>query len=324
MYRGEKKFLCTLLSVAIVLVSIGWVMKVHAQEYPTRMIDIIVPLVPGGATDVLARLIGHHAEKKWGVRVNVINKPGGNTIPANLEVYLAKPDGYTMFSDSQSSCSLLEVAIRDLPFKVLDRTFIALMTASPHLFIVNTASPFKSLKDIESDAKRDPGHFTWGSGGGVGAGDFIMRQFFKAIGVDVLKTKPVTCRGGAEIVSFVAGGHMKFGSSTILAVLPHAAALRVVGVSGFRTSEFPDVPTAVEQGYPTLTGLFWTGISGPPKLPSHIIAKWDDVIQEMLKDPEILTKMKNLGLKPFYLNSSKAKEHVKKEMEFAAELWGLK
>jgi tripartite-type tricarboxylate transporter receptor subunit TctC len=326
MCRGKKKFLCTLLSVAIVLVSIGWVMRVQAQEYPTRAIDIIVPLAPGGATDTLARFIGHHVEKKWGVRLNVINKPGGNTVPANLEVYLAKPDGYTMFSDSQSSCSLMEVAIRDLPFKVLDRTFIAFTAASPHIFYANSASPIKNLKDVEAEVKKSPEQFTWGSFGGVGAGDFLWRQFFKAIGVDVSKTKPVVTRGGAEIVSFVAGGHIKLGTASPTSGLSHvrAGTVKVVGVSGFRSPDFPDMPTAVEQGYPTVTAMFWTSISGPPKLPSPIVNKWEEAIQEMLKDQEFVSKLKNLGFVPFYLNSREAREYVRKEIDEAVSLWGVK
>jgi len=325
MKRRNKKFVLSFVAFVIFALT-GWVAPVQAQEYPTKAIDMIVPFVPGGSTDLVARLIADHVKKKWGVPVNVINKPGGNTVPANLEVHTAKPDGYTMFSDSQSSCSLLEVAMKDLPFKVLDRTFVSFTTASPHVFFVNAASPFKTLNDLAADIKRDPEKATWGSFGGVGAGDFVMRQYFKAIGVDVNKTKPVVTRGGAEIVQFVAGNHIKFGSASPSSGAPHvkAGTVRVVGVSGFRTPDFPDAATAVEQGYPSVTAVFWTGISGPPKLPLPVVAKWNDAIQEMLKDQESVAKLKNLGLLPFYLNSNDAREHVRKEIEEAFRLWGLK
>lgn len=327
MHQREKKCWLWILSAAMIFLFTGGIASVQAQDkYPSRGIDVIVPFVPGGSTDLVGRLLAENVKKRWGVPVNVINKPGGNTVPASLEVYQAKPDGYTLFSDSQSSCSLLEVAIRDLPLKVLDRTFLAFTAASPHIFYVNAASPFKNLKDVEAEVKKDPEHFTWGSFGGVGAGDFLWRQFFKAIGVDVSKTKPVVTRGGAEIVSFVAGGHIKLGTATPTSGLPHvrAGTVKVVGVSGFRSPDFPDVPTAVEQGFPTVTAVFWTSMSGPPKLPSHIIGKWEEAIQEMLKDQEFLSKLKNLGFVPFYLNSRNAREYVGKEMDEAAKLWGLK
>jgi tripartite-type tricarboxylate transporter receptor subunit TctC len=327
MIREKKKFLWILPFVLIALISTGWVESIQAQEkYPSKAIEIIVPFVPGGSTDLIGRLIAENLKKKWGVRVNVINKPGGNTVPANLEVHQSKPDGYTVFSDSQSSCSLLEVAMKDLPFKVLDRTFIAFTTASPHIFYAKASSPIENLKDVEAEVKKNPGEFTWGSFGGVGAGDFLWRQFFKAINVDVAKTKPVVTRGGAEIVSFVAGGHIKLGTASPTSGLPHvrAGTVKVVGVSGFRSPDFPDVPTAVEQGYPTVTAVFWTAMTGPPKLPSNIVNKWEKAIEDMLKDQEFVSKSKNLGFKPFYLNSREAREYVRKEIDEATALWGVK
>ncbi len=327
---NQRKFTLLVEVLIIFILSIILTFSINhtqAQEkYPTRAIEIIVPFVPGGSTDLVARLIADNLKKRWGVPVNVINKPGGNTVPANLEVHQAKPDGYTVLSDSQSSCSLLEVAIRNLPFKVLDRTFIAFTAASPHIFYAKSASPIKNLKDVEAEVKKAPDQFTWGSFGGVGAGDFLWRQFFKAIGVDVVKTKPVVARGGAEIVSFVAGGHIKLGTASPASGLPHlrAGTVRVEGESGFRSPHFPDVPTAVEQGYPTVTAVFWNSISGPPNMPSYIIHKWEEAIQEMLKDQEFISKLKNLGLVPFYLNSREAKDYVAKEMEEASRLWGVK
>jgi tripartite-type tricarboxylate transporter receptor subunit TctC len=327
MDRKIRKCLLSVLFSFIALLLTGLVAPVQSQDkYPSDAIEIIVPFVPGGSTDLIGRLIADNLKKKWGVRVDVVNKPGGNTVPANLEVQQAKPDGYTVFSDSQSSCSLLEVAMKDLPFKVLDRTFIAFTSASPHIFYVNAKSPIENLKDVEAEVKRNPGEFTWGSFGGVGAGDFLWRQFFKAIGVDVSKTKPVVTRGGSEIVSFVAGGHIKLGTASPTSGLPYvrAGTVKVVGVSGFRSPDFPDVPTAVEQGYPTVTAVFWTAVTGPPNVPSNIVHTWEEAIQDMLKDQEFISKLKTLGFKPFYLNSRDAREYVKKEIEEAKTLWGEK
>ena len=327
MDQKARKYLSFSLVTLITILLNGWIAPVQSQEkYPSKPIEIIVPFLPGGSSDLVGRLVADRLKKKFEVPVSIVNKPGGNTVPANLEVHQSKPDGYTIFSDSQSSCSLLEVAVKDLPFKVLDRTFFAFTTASPHVFYVNAASPFNNLKDVEAEVKKNPGEFTWGSFGGVGAGDFVMRQFFKAINVDVEKTKPVVTRGGAEIVSFVAGGHIKLGTATPTSGLSHvrAGTVKVVAVSGFRTPEFPDVPTAVEQGYPTVTAVFWTGITGPPNVPSQIVKKLEEAIQEMLRNPEFLSKLKNLGLEPFYHNSRDAREYVRKEIIEVEKLWGVK
>src|SRR3990170_1505029 len=111
-----------ILSLALVVspgLLAAWSQPAASQtKYPARPIDIIVPFAPGAATDATARVTANYLEKKWGTRINVINKPGGNSVPANLEVYNAAPDGYTLMLDSQSSASMLPAAMRELPFKV--------------------------------------------------------------------------------------------------------------------------------------------------------------------------------------------------------------
>jgi tripartite-type tricarboxylate transporter receptor subunit TctC len=306
---------------------IGTASHVQSQDkYPTKAIDIIVPVVPGAGADFCARVMADFAKKRWNVPINVINKPGGNSVPANLEVHQAKPDGYTVLADSQSSCSFLEISTKDLPFRVLDRTFTAISTSSPHVFYVPSSSPVKNMKDLEAEIKRDPGTFTWATFGGVGAGDYVMRQFFKAIGVDVPKTKPVVVRGSAETLTLVAGNHIRSGTGSPAPGLPHvkAGTVRAVAVTGYRVADYPDVATAAEQGYPAVNAIYWWGINGPPKLPPHVVAKWDEVAQQMIKDPEVVAKLKNIGFAPFYLNPRDARELVRKEMEEAMRLWGVR
>jgi tripartite-type tricarboxylate transporter receptor subunit TctC len=301
----------------------------HAQpqdKYPGRAVDFIVPFVPGGGSDIYARLVAEFLKKRWNVPINVINKPGGGTVIANLEVYQAKPDGYTVLADAQSSCSLLEIAIRDLPFKILDRTFLGTLVASPSVFHVASSYPWKNMKDLESEARRDPGDFTWTSMGS-GAGDYLARLFFKAIGVDVLKTKPVLTKGAGESNSLVAGAHVKMGLGTATAVLPmvKGGMTRPLGITAFRMEDYyPGVPTTAEQGYPTLNPVWWFGFSGPPNLSPAVVSKWDEAIKDIMKDPEFLAKVKNIGGIPFHRASREFKEHVRKESEEAGKLWGLK
>jgi len=329
MNRVKEKFLFGLLFGLIIPMFIGWgwVANVQAQpKYPTKAIDIIVPFTPGGAVDLFARILAEDVKKKWGVPVNVINKPGGNTVPANLELYQAPPDGHILLADGHSGHGLFEVSMKDLPFKVLDRTYIAVLATGPQGYYVPSTSSMKNLKDVEAEVKKDPEHFTWGTLGGAGTGDFAVRQFFKAIGVDVSKTKPISCRGGSEMLSFTAGGHIKLGVAATGSALPHvrAGTVRVAGVTGSRALGFPEVPTAAEQGYPTVNATFYLGISGPPKLPPHVMAKWDEALREMIRDQGFISRLKNVSLAPYYLNSHEAREAAKAYIEEARSLWGLK
>ena len=306
----------------------GWSQPAASQsKYPTRPIDIIVPFAPGAATDATARVIANYMEKKWKTRINVINKPGGNSVPANLEVYNAAPDGYTMMLDSQSSASMLHVAMRELPFKVLDRTFVALVAAHPLIVIVSAKSPIKTLQDLVAVAKKDPDSFSWGSLGGAGLQDFGARQFFKAIGVDVARTKPVMAPGGAPVVTMTAGGQLKMGSSTSAGVLSayKAGIVRPLAQTGkTRHEAFPETPTFEEAGYPSVTVYFWTGISGPPKLPREIVDTWNKALKEAFADPEFIALIKKTGGVPFYNHDREMRSYVQAEMEEVSHLWGLK
>jgi tripartite-type tricarboxylate transporter receptor subunit TctC len=327
MYLTNKKVLVSLASLLVFIILTGWVGQARSQDkFPTRAIDIIIPTAAGGGADLFARVIVENLKKRWNVPINVINKPGGNTVIGNLELHRARPDGYTVMADAQSGSMLLEIASKDLPFKVLDRTFIAVVVVCPHVFYVPSASPVKNLKELEAEARKDPAGFTWSSFGGASPGDFLMRQFFKAIGVDVAKTKPVSARGGSETLTLTAGGHIKLGSGTPASGLPHvrAGTVRVVGVTGRRVPEFPDAPTAEEQGYPAVNAVYHQGISGPPNMAPPILAKWEEALRELGKDQETVSKLKNIGFVSFYLNSHDTKELTRKGMEEARILWGLK
>ncbi len=326
MCKAKKWFLPSLLLIIFLLT--GWVGPVQSQgDYPNKAIDIIVPFAPGASTDIWTRITADYLKKKWGVPVNVVNKPGGNTVPACLEVYNAKTDGYTLLADNNPSSSMLPIVVKNLPFKIMDRTFIAITAITPMVIIVTSTSPYKSLKDLEVEAKKDPENFTWTSLGGAGAQDFTSRQFIKAIGVDVFKTKPIMSQGGAHAVTLTAGGHVKFGVGTTSGALPAISGgmVRSLAITTkTRYPDLPDVPTTAELGYPTVSCLYWIGISGPPNLPSHIVDKWDKTLQEMLKDPGIVTKLKNIMALSFYHNERETREYVIKETEEVAQLWGLK
>jgi tripartite-type tricarboxylate transporter receptor subunit TctC len=182
MVQGKKNVLLCLVFVLVIFLSAGWFEQVQSQEkYPAKPVDLIVGYPPGGATDLAARVLTIYLEKKWGGRVNVINKPGGNAIPAILEVLKARPDGYTLLADVITSYSMLHIALKDVPFKATDRDILAIWGSTPNAWFVPPNSPFKTLKDVEAEAKRDPENFTWTSLGGPSPQDFCMKQFSKPL-----------------------------------------------------------------------------------------------------------------------------------------------
>jgi tripartite-type tricarboxylate transporter receptor subunit TctC len=327
----DQRKIFLLLFVAGLMISLtftGWVGQVQSQEkYPTRAIEIICPYNPGASTDLVDRIAALYLSKKWGIPINVVNKPGGNTVPACLEVYNAAPDGYTLFGDSLPATSQLPLVVKNLPFKILDRSFIGMMALSPMVVMVPSTSPIKSMKELETEAKRDVENFTWTSLGGSAAIDFVLRQVFKTFDIDLTKTKPIMCKGGAEAAILTAGGHVKMGGGTVSGALPgiKAGTIRALAVtSKQRWPELPDVPTTEEVGYPSVNLQNRLGISGPPKLPSYVVDIWEKALQEMMKDQDVITKLKNIGATPFYANARETREMTVKEIEEVEKLFKVK
>ncbi len=326
MFKMRSNLIKGLIICSVMIMTVLCEQAQSQERYPNRPIDIVVPFKPGGGVDSTARVIAPFLSKKLGVPINILNKPGANTLAASVEVFDAAPNGYTFLADCTSSSSVLGVVVKDIPFKIMDRTFIAMMVSTPGGLMVPAASPWKSLDDLKAEAKRDPGGFTWASFGGAGSPDHITRQFLKTIGVDVLKTKPVMGTGGAEMAALLAGGHVKFGAGNIVSAKGaiEANLIRLLATTTVRDPNFPNVPTTAELGYPAINYLGWIGFSGPPKVPSPISDMWNKALKEVLTYPECIAQFKRIGFVPFYKNAREMREYIMKETEEATELYGLK
>lgn len=324
--KRSKAFSVGIVVLLLAAIFSTWGGQGYSQpKYPTKPIDIIVPFKPAGGTDSVIRVIAPFLNKKWGVPINVVNKPGGNTLPGSVEVFDSSPNGYTLLADCNASSSMLGVVIKNIPFSIMDKTFLGIVANGPLALMVNAKSPYKTIEDVKSEVRRDPDNFTWVSLGGVSGPDFITRQFFKAIGVDVSKTKPVMGTGGTDVQTLVAGGHVKLGGTNIISAKAaiQAGLIRVLGIARVRDPDFPNIPTFAELGYPGINHVWWVGFSGPPKIPSYIVDTWDKALKEIMKDPEYVSRLKGIGFYPFYQNSGDMKEYIRKETEEVAELYGM-
>ncbi len=263
---------CVISGLLLAISTVSWAAEVKTPKYPAKGIDAVVPFAPGAGTDLMGRVVAEALSKKWKSPVTIVNKPGGNTIIGTNDVMRAAPDGYTILVDSPGSSSM-QVGMKDLPYKVEERSFLVRAAVSPMAFIVPQNSPWKNLKDVVEAAKKDPGSLTWTSLGGTSGVDLLMRQFFAATGIDVPKTKMVTFPGASPACNAVAGGHVQLGAATAGTILPlvsggNARCLAVT--SSERLKELPDVATTGQQGYRSVNTVYWIGFSGPPGLPGHV------------------------------------------------------
>jgi tripartite-type tricarboxylate transporter receptor subunit TctC len=288
--------------------------------YPSKPIEVIVPWAPGGAAELPVRVVAEFLAKEWGHPINVVNKPGGNTLTGSLALMQAAADGYTLMADSPGSSSLQAAMPEKLPFKVEDRTFVVQMAKSPMVYYVKADSPWKSLKDVAAAAKSTPGAFTWARLGRGSLVDLCLMQFFSDAGVDLAKTKQVVFKGSGESAAAVAGGHVQFASSGPSAVLGYVSSkiVRVLGVTGTtRIEAWPEVPTAIEQGFPSVRGTLWNGISGPANLPGDVVEKWTKGVEKAMKDPTVIERIKKLGATPEFQGSDQFRKAVIEEIQQA-------
>ncbi len=291
----------------------------HSAEprYPTKAIEYVVPWPAGGGTDVAARVIAKALSKELGVPVNVTNKAGGNQIPGTLSVQASPPDGYTLLADGSGSSSL-HTLIKDLPYKMEDRTFVARIISSPHAYIVEGKSPWNSLQDVVDAAKRDPGSFTWTWFGGNSTSDFSLLQFFDKAGIDISKTKRVPFQGTGPGTIAVAGGHVQFGAGGASAMfsLYRNAKIKVLAITGEkRLPMLKEIPCAKETSFPSLNVMFWVGISGPKKLPKYVVDKLASVGKKISEDPQMIKDLEAVGAYPAYIGPEEISKYVFKEAE---------
>jgi tripartite-type tricarboxylate transporter receptor subunit TctC len=264
----------------------------HAQtSYPTKPVEIVVGFAPGGAADVAGRLIAGYASKKWGQPVNVVNMPGASGITGMLHVVKARPDGYTLIVDVHATASMLFATQSDVPFKMEDKTPIALITLDPVIYTVKADSPWKTLGDVAAAAKANPKAFRYGLGGIAAVASFSVSEFLYGAGVPVADTNRVVFPGGAPTITALAGGHIDFAGqqwSESAGMIQGRKVRGLAVVHPTRLPGLPDIPTVKEAGYPDLDVVGWQGLAGPPKLPAPIVAKWAALVEEAAKDPAFL------------------------------------
>lgn len=208
--------------------------------------------------------------------------------------------------------------MKDLPYKVEERTFLARAVVFPTVIVVRANSPWKTLQDLEQEIRKNPANFKWG---GVGTtqsdfGMYLLKSALVSKGVDLSKTKTVSFQSGAPAMVALAGGNIDIYCGTFSLVQSYVSAgkARIIAVASTeRTKIFPGVPTAAEQGFPSVNTDFWVGYSGPKGLPKNIAQTWMDHVKEIVNDPNILPELEKLGGMPGFLGIDEFRKFVMDE-----------
>jgi tripartite-type tricarboxylate transporter receptor subunit TctC len=284
--------------------------------YPRKPIALVVTFAAGGGTDVLARIAAKYLSEELGQPVNVVNKPGGNSIPGAMSVMSSPPDGYTLLFDSPATSSL-HALIDDLPYKVDRRTWGPLLTTGPYIYAVNAKSSWKSLKDVAEAGQRDPASIEIGWMGGKSFTDTTMLKLLSVAGIDLSKVKKVPFAGSGPAMVALAGGHINLSGGNIGAATALIASgdIRALAVSGDeRVPALPDVLSSKEAGvFVPLTS--WNSLSGPPGLSADIVRRLDEAVVKMVKRPDYIKDLAAVGNLPSYKSPSEMSAYVQNEVK---------
>ena len=277
----------------------GFASLAVAQDFPRKTVRVIAPFAPGGATDLLARLVSQKLGERWGQTVIIDNRTGaGGHIGAEVAARSA-PDGYTLLvagAPHAIGMSLYKKLSYDL---AKDLAPISSLATYSSVIVVHSSLPVKSVKELIALARARPGELNYGSAGSGSPNHLAMELLQTMAKVKMLH---VPYKGGSgQMIGDLVAGQVELASVGTPASMPYikTGRLRVIAVTGSKRSALlPDVPTVAEAGLPGFDVTSWYGMFGPAALPRDIIAKVNADIGAALAAPDMKERLAASGADP--------------------------
>ncbi|TYO68296.1 tripartite tricarboxylate transporter substrate binding protein [Bradyrhizobium hipponense] len=288
--------------------------KAFAADYPARPVKWVVGYPPGGATDILARLIGQRLSERLGQQFIIENKPGAGNNIATESVINAEPDGYTL--QLVNPANYINASLyTNLKFNfVRDIAPVASFQRVPNVMTVNKDVPAKTVAEFIEYVKSNPGKVNMASSGN-GTSVHLSGEMFMAM--TGCKMQHVPYRGAAPAITDMLGGQVQVIFDNMPSIIQHirSGSLRALAVTTTqRSAQLPDVPTVDEtvKGYEA-SALF--GMSAPKNTPKEIIAKLNNEINTLMKEPDMTKRLVELGGEPRVQTPEAFGEEIKAETE---------
>ncbi|HEY0201278.1 MAG TPA: tripartite tricarboxylate transporter substrate binding protein [Burkholderiaceae bacterium] len=266
-----------------------------ADTWPSKPIRLVVPFSAGGANDLLARAAAEGASRALGQAIVVDNKPGAGAILGADIVAKAAPDGYTFLVSAAGVVS--NSMIRKVPYKDSDLVPVAMIGLAPSVIVVPANSPYKDLKDFVAESKKGAG-FHFGTAGVGSTPHFVEGLLTTKYGA---KLDLVPYKSGSESVTAVLGNQLDATSEASIVVLPYLKSGKLKALATTwteRISAYPQLPTAVEQGFPEIRIAHWAGVHAPAGTPNDILEKMAVAVDKAMKDPATIERLRGMGIEP--------------------------
>lgn len=282
--------------VALGLLAAAAAGPAFGQAYPNKPINLIVPFAAGGPTDVMARIVGERVAKELGQQIVIDNVTGAAGSIAMGKLARSAPDGYTIGIGHLGTNVVNGAIYKNLNYDLInDLEPIALLPSNPLLVVTSNQVPAKDLKELVAYLKANADRISGGTAG-LGSGSHIgALAFFAVTGTNY---QLVPYRGTGPAVQDLIANQIQVMIDQSSNSLPHirAGKLKVYAVTAKqRTTAAPDIPTTAEAGFPGIEVAIWHGLWAPKGTPREIIDKLNAAAIKTLQDPEIRSKLENLG-----------------------------
>lgn len=262
-----------------------------SPSYPGKAVRIVVPFPPGGGIDILIRAVGVELATKWGQPVVIDNRAGGGTLIGADNVARSPADGHTLLATVNQTMTSNRYLYKSLPYDP-DRSFAPVMemVESEQLIVAHATVPAKDLREFVALARREPTKYPYGSFGQGTQPHLLFALMNRREGTDLTH---IPYKGVAQLMTAVAAGEVAVstGSGSVAGGLMKSGRMKALAItSKQRSPQFPDVPTAQEQGYGYLNASIWYGLFAPAGTPQPIVDKINADVRAILRDPAFTEK----------------------------------
>ncbi|NUZ08091.1 tripartite tricarboxylate transporter substrate binding protein [Piscinibacter koreensis] len=297
-----------------------WSATVFAQGYPDKIIKLVVPFPAAGGTDIVARTLAGSLTESLGQTVIVENRAGGNTVVGTQYVASAAADGYTLLFTSSSHTANPSL-MKTLPYDTLkDFQPVCMAAFHPFVMLADPNAPFKTVRELITYAKTNPGKLNYASPG-IGTSQHVaMEEFKRLAGIDMTH---IIYKGSQDMATDLVTGRVSVmfnGISPTLSFV-RSGKMRALAVDSMkRVALMPDVPTVDEAGVPGFTNTTWSGLLAPARTPKPVVDRLNAACNTALQSSDVTGRLTSMGLQPAGGPSAKFQEFLVQDMNRWAQL----
>ncbi len=270
--------------------------RAQGSDFPTRAMRLVVPFAPGGGTDTAARIMAEQLGQRLGQSIVVENRAGAGGIVGTDSVVKSPPDGYTLVFGTVSSAAINYPLFGSrMPYRADELSGVGLVLAAPNLILVRGDSPFRTLRELVTHAKANPGALNFGTTGPGSSVQMAGALLQVSAGIEVTA---IPYRGSAQVLQELLAGRVDFSVDSIPAAIAllREGQIRALAVTdGARSGVLPSVPTTSEEGLPEVQSTAWFGILAPARTPRPIIDQLGREVAAVLEIPAVRSRFADLG-----------------------------